>query len=167
MVLGLGSNFHTTRHIPRLDKLYSRSALDGFGVLYSKSGLGDKIEEIWYNVTRFGVLRVFREYYWKLNHRYNPKHQYHIIKLDVEPGYMDPDIRIELAIFKEVSDFYVGTKELINWDDKPHVLEILERAHNFYQKNKDSYDNLKDEKEKIKTELLKQIIDIRHHLWYP
>lgn len=73
--------------------------------------LFDKIPE------EIGHLRFrWRNRKWAVLHRIIPKHKYHIVRTDLEPGYYDPMTRILHATMNEVKEFVEGTKDTICWD---------------------------------------------------
>lgn len=47
-----------------------------------------------------------KDAYWWVQHRFNPKHRYNIVRLTrLEPGYYDPDMRLFYAMFEVFEDF--------------------------------------------------------------
>lgn len=53
--------------------------------------------------------------YWKLQHRYNPKHQYHKLDTGLKAGYHDPSEQIKSAIFHQVN-LYIKNNHFV-WDE--------------------------------------------------
>lgn len=64
-----------------------------------------------------------RDWYWKLEHIFNPAHRYHKMDTGLKPGYADPDIRIKFAVLEEVCSFFENTCDVISWIDKESGLD--------------------------------------------
>jgi len=74
-----------------------------------------------FNKLRYG--RKISDFKWAILHRFHPKHRYNIVRLNLEPGYYDPDDRILHAIFDETSRYVDWNKKekLFDWNyDKSH-----------------------------------------------
>lgn len=48
----------------------------------------------------FQVLSWIRNLYWEIQHTWNPKHQYHVVRTDLRPSYWDVDTVMEAALVK-------------------------------------------------------------------
>lgn len=59
--------------------------------------------------------------YWWFNHRYNPNHQYNVVKTGLKPGYYDTDSRMEHACFYLLEEFL---KE--EFSPKKNVIESID-----------------------------------------
>jgi hypothetical protein len=75
-----------------------------------------------------------RDFYWKLQHTYNPKHKYNtIVPRTLGPGYYDHDTRILHGIMEEVTDFYETGSKHIDWDASSdnhiHAYNELKRVY--------------------------------------
>ena len=57
-----------------------------------------------------------RDIYWKLTHRYCPKHQYHEINdIGLEAGYYDPDTRILRSTFTLFCEWKESVEKTVDW----------------------------------------------------
>lgn len=128
------------------------------------------------------VFNAYNEIYWWFTHRFNPRHQYHIIRTSLKPGYYDPCERIRYAIFEEVQTFLQRTEGLYDWSITPEhqrAFEELTAAVSWWRENKDYEDTLWEqdgpatkimEREAELSEQqkyhLKKIIDNLNSLWH-
>lgn len=75
-------------------------------------------ERAWYGARRFIV-----DLPWWFRWRFQRKHQYHLVRLGLRPGYYDPCIRLLHAILEETSRFVAhedGPRGIVNWDSEPN-----------------------------------------------
>lgn len=114
----------------------------------------ETIPDFWDDIWKYGIKGFFHDLKWKILHRYHPKHRYNVVKLNLEPGYYDPDAQIFEAIFTLLTDFVeLNTeKQTIAWDaDEPHVAawkEMNELVHWY----KEIYPNREEELDKLRPE---------------
>ena len=74
-------------------------------------GLIQKIKDWWLFEYRFSLVNKL---WWKLQHRFNPKHQYNKINnLNLKAGYYDPDIRIKQAMFELFCEWKESVEETV------------------------------------------------------
>jgi hypothetical protein len=65
-------------------------------------------------VLKTRIHNKFCDVCWWFKYRLMPKYRYHVVKLDAKPGYMDTDIRLELAmiaVLKEHVDYCLGGRK--------------------------------------------------------
>jgi hypothetical protein len=75
------------------------------------------LEDIHYRFDRLIHRSKLNDFYWYLQHRFNPRHQYHKINTGFKPGYYDPSISVPAALFETTSHFI--EKSGICWDYDP------------------------------------------------
>ena len=129
----------------------------------------------------------FKDIYWWFQHRFNPKHKYHLINTRLKPGYYDKDILIECGISALIID-YVEKEEAfksLDWTWNDEVIKdkvIIEKAYNWFKyklpklelridkrllnrEDGGKYFRLKELIYKKTTHHLIEIIKIRNRLW--
>lgn len=128
-------------------------------------------------------LSKLQKWYWKLQHRFNPKYQYNkITNLELEIGYHDPNIRLTQAIFILFCEWVETGKEQENIISHPWFDEVDE-IYNYWkverirlQNTLDNYVDINDYEYYFKLEkdmdekdkhYMKLIIDHIEMLWYP
>lgn len=114
----------------------------------------ETIPDAWDAVWKYGIYKFFHNLKWKILHRFHPKHQYHIIRTRLEPGYYDPDTQIMEGVFALLCDYVENNTEwgVINWEgDEAHAAawkEMNELAEWF----KEVYPNREEELQKERPE---------------
>jgi|SRR5438552_1256554 len=122
--------------------------------------------------------RYFKDPYWKLQHRFNPKHRYHMINTGLRPGYADPDIRLLWGIMNMVEEYvdYVGDK--VDWNADPshaYAWKVQTEAVEWWKRYKELYKtdfaNLgHDGEQRLEEEAddhLAHLMRVRRYMWYP
>lgn len=70
---------------------------------------------------RVHITMRINNWYWSLQHRFNPRHQYNIIRTSLKPGYYDPDTLILYACMDNLKRFFEYKVPLIEWQsDEGH-----------------------------------------------
>lgn len=132
------------------------------------------------------VLRKIRGQYivrpwWKLVHRFNPQHQYHLLRTGLKPGYYDPDTRFLHGVLREVRHYAEITQGIIDWDsddERKETYRLITEASCWYtrfcayqkdlEKGRIPFDYDRDEEwQEQADEHLIAIMRIRRHMWYP
>lgn len=120
-----------------------------------------------------------RDVYWRFLHRFWPSKQFHIVRTSLDPGYYDPDIRIQQVMFELTKEFietaqvcweceehhqkaYNELKEAVNWyfNEKPWFESLITWDH-------DSDLEAEDEIYKLSQLYMKKIVDNLGYIWYP
>lgn len=95
---------------------------------------------LWNNVIVFPYRRLkyrLTNLKWAILHRFHPKHQYHLVKTGLKPGYYDADTQILHAMFKTVSDFYIHQVKsgFVDWSASPqhtHAFSEMKAIHEWW-----------------------------------
>lgn len=132
----------------------------------------------------YKIRRKITDIKWWILHRVHPKHRYHVVKLNLEPGYYDPDARILYAVMSIVSDFVKDhggiekleefTKELeqeeefipINQISSQKEVAIIYRW--WTEEWKEHWDAEFEDEEALlekEKEMLIRVMSIRDNLW--
>jgi hypothetical protein len=141
----------------------------------------------WYFIRR----KLARPYWW-FAYRFVPKHQYHIIRTELEPTYWDCDTRIlhgAFAPFKEFMDNIYENKGHVIWDyseteadenipqeyidERKQLWAAMECLYYWWttreEREKELYKNFSLEREeemwKEEEEMLCWLMSIRKNLW--
>lgn len=120
--------------------------------------------------------RLFRSLKWWFFHRFVPLHQYHIIRTSLRPGYYDPCMRLESAIFDVTKEFWDNTKHLIDWNsDKYHkeAAKVFQSATDFWNRSRKILQEGEvwgQEERDLRAQSEKHLLGILKNLdsmWYP
>ena len=114
----------------------------------------ETLPDLWDDIWRYGIHRFFHNLKWKILHRYYPRHQYHIVRTRLEPGYYDPDTQIFEATFALLCEYVEKNIkwQTINWEsDEPHS-EAWKEMNELVHWYKEIYPNREEEFEKQRPE---------------
>lgn len=113
--------------------------------------------------------------YWWLQHRFNPRHRYNLIKTGLRAGYWDPRERITWAVFELITEFVDEVKDVIDWShaqEHQRAWDAFTAAAEWWKANKADYfefvslenDDRRDEE--ARKHLIAVVSNIGF-LWYP
>lgn len=70
--------------------------------------------------------------YWWFQHRFNPRHRYHIVYTGLKPGYYDTDTRLLYSNFNLVCNYFEREAVDISWD-RPKYQEVYKTLHEIHE----------------------------------
>ncbi len=93
-----------------------------------------KIKYFWEDITFWYSHSIFVKGYWKLQHRFNSKHQYYKINdIGLTAGYYDPDIRITQAVFTLFCEWKDSVEETVDWGHRSTEWFYLCEAYDYWK----------------------------------
>lgn len=109
--------------------------------------------------------------YWFM-YRFHPKHQYHIVKTGLKPGYYDIDIRMERAMISLLIEFVEQELPHNQFYDQTRFNEII-KLYNYFKPLIDTERRIQDfnttneyaEAFNELTENLKRLVELRVLMW--
>jgi hypothetical protein len=116
---------------------------------------------------------------WWLAYRLIPRHRHHIIRTTLRPGYYDPCMRLESALFDVTQEFWDYTKNVVDWywnQQHAGAGDAFEAATEFWKANRkllqeggSSPEEMKkvDQLREQAQEHLLAIVKYLGHMWYP
>lgn len=129
--------------------------------------------------------KYFKDPYWRVRHRVDPRHRYHTIRTGLKPGYWDPDSRILHGVMEMVEEFV--EENHFNWDhERGHrrAWKVLTEAvafwkeyNAFWEKDNERWSGddkeahrraheAEYEMERLADTHLAKVMKVRQYLWY-
>ena len=81
---------------------------------------------------KYRIYKNITDFIWKIKHRVIPKHKYHIIRTDLEPGYHDPVEQIPHAIFSIFVEYFETDVPKIDWNATEEHAKVYKEMKEIY-----------------------------------
>jgi len=114
----------------------------------------ETIPDLWDDVWKYGIYRFFHDLKWKILHRYHPRHQYNIVRTNLEPGYYDPDTQIFESVFTLLTTFveHNTQSQAVAWDEEDGHAEAWAEMNELVHWYKEIYPNREKELDRLRPE---------------
>lgn len=111
---------------------------------------------------------------WWFKWRFQRKHQYHLLRTGLRPGYYDPDVRILWAVMAQVERFVAdetGPRQITDWEADPEhraAFAAFQAAATWWRANRDTMFEHVDwqAEERARAKALEHLGNVVRHLWF-